>query len=97
MAGNELPDDLSSPDQLLYLSFRELYKQFRSGTITKEQAKVEKGKLLSAHELAAFYYSSYLETVQMRNRIGSQLVELEKCGCPACVKAVRLFDGRDKE
>lgn len=96
MHGDELPDDLSSPDQLLYLQFRELYRQFREGIVTKEQAKTEKGKLLASHELARFYYDSYIETAKMRNRVGAQLTELEKCRCPACIKAIRLFDGRDK-
>ena len=97
MHGDELPGDLSSPDQLLYLSFRELYRGFRAGTITKEQAGKEKQKLLAEHELARFYYDSYLDTVKMRNRIGSQLTELERCGCPACTRAIKLFDGREKK
>lgn len=94
--GDIMPDDLSSPDQLLYLSFRQLYVQFRNGTITKEQGSAEKNKLLAAHGLATFYYNCYIDTAKMRERISSQLTEVERCGCEHCKKTIRLFDGRDK-
>ena len=94
MRGEPLPDDLSSPDQLLYLSFRSLYREYQHRFISRDQASLEKQKILAQHELSKFYFDSYVETAKMRNRLSSQLVELERCGCEHCKKAVLIFDGR---
>lgn len=95
--GEELGDDLSLPDQLLFLSLRSLYAQWRSKIIDQEKAKSEKRRLLAEHELARFYYESYKATVELRNRVSSELVEIEKNGCDQCKRIVRLFDGREKQ
>lgn len=49
MNGDPMPDGLSMEDQLLYLSLRNLYASFRSGTISREHGSAEKGKLLYEH------------------------------------------------
>ena len=92
--GEEMDGELCLPDMWLFLAFRDLYRQFRSGAVGKEQASKEKKELLARHELARFYYDSYADTVKMRNRISSRLVELERCGCEHCRELIRLFDGR---
>ena len=95
-SGADMNEELCIPDMWLFLALRELYKQFRGGIVSKEQARQEKSELLSKHELARFFYDSYKETVDMRNRISSKLVELEKCGCEHCKELIRIFDGRQK-
>lgn len=94
--GSDLDGELCLPDMWLFLALRELYRQYRAGAVTREQARTEKKDLLSKHELARFFYDSYLGTVEMRKRISSRLVELERCGCEHCRELIRLFDGRDK-
>ena len=47
MHAEPLPTGLNQPEQLLFQSFRCLYQSYRSGTITREQAQVEKKALLS--------------------------------------------------
>ena len=46
MSGDELPNGLEYPDQVLYLCFRSLYAQLRMGIIDRETAVREKRKLL---------------------------------------------------
>ena len=46
MAGLEMPDGLSYPDQILYLGLRMLYRQYYQKMIDRETAKKEKKKLL---------------------------------------------------
>ena len=48
------------------------------------------------HEISRFYYDCYVETAKLRNRIASELVELEKCGCEHCRRLIRIFDGRSR-
>lgn len=62
--GEELPDGLSYPDQILYLSLRMLYAQKRSGIIDRDTAVIEKKKLLDEYRLNQF-----------REQIGEEWVE----------------------
>ena len=96
-AGADIDSELCNPDMWLYLALRELYRQHRVGLIDRDQAKKKKAALLARHELERFYHDSYLDVVKMRNRIESQLVELEKCGCEHCKRLIRIFDGRDRD
>ena len=54
MAGLEMPDGLSYPEQILYLSLRMLYRQYYQKTIDRETATKEKKKLL--HEYKCYQY-----------------------------------------
>lgn len=44
MNGNEMPNGLEYPDQVLYLCFRKLYAQLRQGIIGRDTAVLEKKK-----------------------------------------------------
>lgn len=48
--GNEMPDGLEYPDQVMYLCLRMLYEQLRTGMKTPEteEIKAEKAALLTA-------------------------------------------------
>ena len=48
--GDELPDGLDYPDQVLYLSLRMLYAQKRLGIIDRDTAITEKKKLLDEYQ-----------------------------------------------
>lgn len=50
MNGEEMPDGLEYPDQILFLCFRSLYAQLRNGDISRELAISEKRKLLHEHK-----------------------------------------------
>ena len=44
--GGELPDDLELPEQLLFLTLRELYSNYKAGAVERERAKREKQRIL---------------------------------------------------
>ena len=92
--GSDLPGSLTQPEQLLFLSFRYLYAQYRIGSITRDQASIEKKRLLHEFEMANFRYEMFMETAKMRNRLSAYLTEIEKGGCDKCRLAVKIFDGR---
>ena len=52
--GEEMPDGLSYPDQILFLSLRMLYAQKRSRIIDRDTAVIEKKKLLDEYRLNQF-------------------------------------------
>lgn len=54
MNGEEMPDNLEYPDQILYLELRSLYDHVRRGIITRDTAIIEKKKLLDQYRLYKF-------------------------------------------
>ena len=65
MAGLEMPNGLSYPDQILYLELRMLYQQYYQKIIDRETATKEKKKLLDE-------YKCY----QNRDQMGNEWVEI---------------------
>jgi hypothetical protein len=47
--GNEMPDGLDVPEQLLFLTMRELYSNFKNGVVNRERAKREKQRIMVAY------------------------------------------------
>lgn len=67
IVGEEMPDGLAFPDQIMFLSLRALYWQHKSGIIERETAIKEKRKLLKEYEINQAYqeaYKSYIEQVK---------------------------------
>lgn len=54
MAGLEMPNGLSYPDQILYLELRMLYAQYFKKLIDRERATNEKKKLLDEYRVYKF-------------------------------------------
>ena len=65
MAGLEMPDGLSYPDQILYLELRMLYHQYYQKVIDRDMATKEKKKLLDEYRVNQF-----------RDELGKQWVEV---------------------
>ena len=65
MAGLEMPDGLSYPDQILYMELRMLYHQYYQKVIDREMATKEKKKLLDEYRVNQF-----------REELGKQWVEV---------------------
>lgn len=65
MDGNEMPDGLEYPDQVLYLCFRMLYAQLRQGIVDRDTAIREKKKLLKEYEAYVFVDQMGKEWVQV--------------------------------
>lgn len=54
MAGLEMPNGLSYPDQILYLELRMLYHQYYQKVINRENATKEKKKMLDEYRVNQF-------------------------------------------
>ena len=54
MAGLEMPNGLSYPDQIQYLSLRMLYRQYYQKIIERDTATKEKKKLLDEYKVYQF-------------------------------------------
>ncbi|MBO5130333.1 MAG: hypothetical protein J6B95_08330 [Oscillospiraceae bacterium] len=67
MNGDEMPDGLGYPEQILYLSLRLLYKSLRLGAIERPTAIVEKKKLMDEYRCYKF-----------REQMGEEWVEVTK-------------------
>ena len=67
MAGAEMPDGLSYPDQILYMELRMLYHQYYQKVIDRETATKEKKKLLDEYRVNQF-----------REELGKQWVEVTR-------------------
>lgn len=57
--GAPMPDGLSLPDQLAYQFLKNLYDRIRRGSVTREQAALEKGRMTHQYNLAKDKLSRY--------------------------------------
>lgn len=64
MNGDEMPDGLEYPDQIMFLSLRMLYAQLKQGIIDRETAVREKKKLAKEYEQYSFVEQMGKEWVQ---------------------------------
>jgi hypothetical protein len=63
--GNEMPDGLEYPDQIMYMSLRMLYAQLKIGVINRETAIREKKQLVREYECYVFQHEMGKEWVQV--------------------------------
>lgn len=63
--GDEMPEGLEYPDQVLFLCFRMLYSQLKQGIIDRDTAIREKKKLLKEYEAYRFADQMGKEWVQV--------------------------------
>ena len=80
MAGLEMPDGLSYPDQILYLCLRMLYHQYYQKVIDRETATKEKKKLLDEYNI-----------YQFREELEKQWVEIIRLTELVFIKQLFLF------
>lgn len=94
--GAELPDGLDLGEQLLFLTLRELYSNFRAGAVNRERAKREKQRIMVAYQGIEAEQRFMAEHTKLRNRLQREVGSLHKCGCETCRKVGRVFDGIDR-
>lgn len=97
MAGLEMPDGLSYPDQILYLGLRMLYRQYYQKIIGRETAVREKKKMIEQYK-----------DLKFREKMGDHWVEiirLTECAASEyrqnpchenAMKLIRILEGRKK-
>jgi predicted transcriptional regulator len=93
----EMPDGLAMPEQLLFLTLRELYKNFRSGAVNRERGKREKSRILVAYRGLASEYAIVEQHLQIRKRLTKNIGDIYKCGCQNCKKLINIFNGIDRK
>ena len=90
MAGLEMHDGLSYPDQILYLSLRMLYKQYFQKVIDRETATKEKKKLLDEYKIYQFreeLEKQWVEIIRL-----TELARAEYRKNPCHENAMKLID-----
>lgn len=93
----EMPDDLEMPEQLLFLTLRELYSNFRSGAVNRERGKREKSRIRVAYGSLKSEYNITKQHLEIRERLKHNIGDLYGCGCPNCRKLLNVFVGVDRE
>ena len=93
----EMPDGLTMPEQLLFITLRELYKNFRSGAVNRERAKREKSRILVAYRGLTSEYAVVEQHLSIRKRLQGNIGDIYKCGCQNCRKLINIFNGVDRQ
>lgn len=83
-------------DMVLFIGLKYIYVALKSQMTTPEEASLAKKKLVVAYQAAEYDRELYQQETRKRNRIASELVELERCGCENCRRLIRIFDGRSE-
>lgn len=88
-----MPDGLTQPEQLLFKSLCLLYREYRSGLLTSEQAKAEKQKLYKAYISAAYDLDLWHTYGEICKAYQHEQYEIHHNGCEVCQKLDRLLCG----
>ena len=95
MAGLEMPDGLSYPDQILYLELRMLYHQYYQKIICRETATKEKKKLLQEYKCYQFQYEMGKECVEFIRLTELARADYRKNPCHEnAIKLIEIIEGR---
>lgn len=96
-SNSEMPDDLKSHEQLLFLTLRTLYQNFHAGGVDRDRAKREKSRIYVAYNSLKQDYDISEHHKAIRKRLSNHIGELYECGCPHCKKLLNIFVGIDRE
>ena len=88
-----MPEDLTQPEQLLYKSLCLLYREYRSGQITREQALKDKKQMYSAYIDSAYMFDLYETYGKISEVFQHHSYEIKESGCDVCRRLDRLICG----
>ena len=95
MAGLEMPDGLSYPDQILYLELRMLYNQYYQKVIDRETATKDKKKLLYEYRIYKFQYELGNQCVETIRLTELARADYRKNPCHEnAMKLIEIIEGR---
>ena len=95
MAGLEMPDGLSYPDQILYLSLRMLYRQYYQKIIDRETATKEKKKLLDEYKCYQYQDEMGKEWVEVIRLTELARADYRKKPCHEnAMKLIDIIEGK---
>ena len=95
-SGAEIPEELTLPEQLLFLTLRELYRNFQSGAVNRERGRREKQRIMLAYNSLQADYEVMEHHRAIRRRLEREVGMLHKCDCETCRKFARVLDGIDR-
>ena len=97
MAGSEMPDGLSYPDQVLYLELRLLYRQYYQKFIDREAAVREKKKMIEQYKDLKFREKMGDHWVEIIRLTELATSEYRKNPCHEnAMKLIKILEGRKK-
>lgn len=91
--GQPLPDNLTSPEQLYFLSLRALYIDYRNKLITVEQAKKERQQLSEAFIENMYNYSLYKHQKDVHLIYARNFQDIKNNGCEVCNRLYKILCG----
>lgn len=95
MAGLEMPDGLSYPDQILYLSLRMLYAQYFKKVVDRETATKEKKKLLQEYKCYQYQDEMGKEWVEVIRLTELARADYRKDPCHEnAMKLIEIIEGK---
>ena len=95
MAGQEMPDGLSYPDQILYLGLRMLYRQYYQKGIDRETAVREKKKMIKKYQDLKFREKMGDHWVEIIRLTECARAEYRKNPCHEnAMKLIEIIEGR---
>ena len=95
MAGAEMPDGLSYPDQILYLGLRMLYRQYYQKIIDRETAVREKKKMIKKYQGLKFREEMGDHWVEIIRLTECARTEYRKNPCHEnAMKLIETIEGR---
>ena len=95
MAGLEMPNGLSYPDQILYLSLRMLYRQYYQKIIERDTATKEKKKLLDEYKVYQFREELEKQWVEIIRLTELARADYRKNPCHEnAMKLIDIIEGR---
>lgn len=94
-SGADMPDELTTADQLLFLKLKYLYALFKLGMLDADRGRVEKQKILEQHRADKVAEGIFHDSVLISNKFSPILAEANKSGCDICKKLVHIFTGLD--
>ena len=96
MAGLEMPNGLSYPDQILYLELRMLYHQYYQKVIDRDTATKEKKKLLDEYRVNQFREEMGKQWVEVTRLTELARADYRKNPCHEnAMKLIEIIEGRN--
>lgn len=92
----DIPAELDMGEQLLFITLRTLYQNFKTGKVSRERGAKEKQEILNAYKNIRLECDTMKFYQQINTRVARSLEELYKCGCPNCKHLIELFSGIDR-
>lgn len=94
--GEELPEEATTVDLLLYMQLRYLYGTYKANIITAEQGSADKARCIKEYGVMKLRYDIYKQHMKIYNTTGTLFAEANKSDCERCKRFVSLLDGRDR-